>query len=205
MEKGVEVLAIDLSPERIQRERDLVSQSVVLDATDAEALEAAGVAEFDAAVVATGSDIEASVLITAVLKDFEVPTIVVRASSDLHARILKKLGATRVVFPAAEMGQRVGNLLVEKNLLDYYPLSEDYVVAELCAREDWIGRTLADIRFRNEYGVNVVALRHRAPDDDPDDIEGRHYFAPDPNDVLREGDALLVAGRRERISTLVDE
>ena len=118
MERGVEVLAIDKDAERIQRERDLVAQSVVLDATDAEALEAAGVRELDAAIVATGAG-EASVLITAILKEFEVPTIVVRATSELHARILKKLGATRVVFPAAEMGQRLGNLLVEKNLLDY--------------------------------------------------------------------------------------
>ncbi len=203
MERGVEVLAIDKDAERIQRERDLVAQSVVLDATDAEALEAAGVRELDAAIVATGAG-EASVLITAILKEFEVPTIVVRATSELHARILKKLGATRVVFPAAEMGQRLGNLLVEKNLLDYYPLSEDYVVAELRAREDWIDRTLTEIRFRNEYGVNVVALRHCAPDDDPDDAGSRHYFAPDPTDLIREGDALLVAGSRERISKLVD-
>jgi len=202
-QKGVDVIAIDSSAEIAQRLRDEVSQVVIAEATDEDAMKAAGLRDVDAAVVALGESLEASVLATAILRSFEVETIVARATNPLHGRILEQLGATRIVFPEQEIAGRVAHQLLDRNILEYVSLADDFVVAEVEAPADLVDRSLGEIRFRNTYGITVVAMRHRAPDEGAQDE--RHYFVPDPDDIVRSGDALLLAGRKERVEKFVEQ
>ena len=108
-EMGFEVLAVDSNEQRIQEISSIVTHAVTADATDEEALRAIGVRNFDVAVVAIGDDIQASILTTLILKDLGMPNLIVKAQSDLHGKVLSKIGADRVVFPERDMGLRVAH------------------------------------------------------------------------------------------------
>jgi trk system potassium uptake protein TrkA len=220
-EKGAEVIAIDTSKEVVQKISDVVSHAVALDATDPQALVAAGVKDVDTAVIAVGDRIEASILTTAIVKNLGVPRIIARALNHLHAQILREIGADEVVFPEQDIGVRLAQTILGRNLLEYISLSEDYVVAEVTASEHWIGKALNEIRFRNTLGVSVVAMRRdggmgggkgargdeKGKEEDRDAKKRKphkHYFIPDPEETIQEGDVLVLAGRRSRVAKLIE-
>jgi len=200
-EKGAEVLAIDASRDVVRRIADVVAYAAAADATDEEALVAAGVKDVDTAVVAVGDNLEGSILTTAIVRNLGVPNIIARALNHLHAQILREVGATEVVFPEQDIGVRVAHTILGRNLLEYFPLSPDYVIAEVAAGENFIGKALNEIRFRNEYGVTVVAMGLRAPGEEGK--ESKKFFVPEPDEVVREGSVLVLAGKRDRVEKLI--
>ena len=199
-ERGVEVIAIDSEKELVQKIKDDVAQAVLIDATDPESLKAVGVKEVDVAVVAIGKSIESSVLATAVLRNLEVRRIVARAVTPLHAQILREIGANQVVFPEQDLGRKVANQIIGDTMLEYISLSEDYIICEVPAREDFIGKTLNDIRFRNKYKVTVVAMRQG----DSGDLhqQTKLFYIPDPGEEIRPGSILVLAGKKTDVEKL---
>lgn len=156
---GHDVLAVDKDELVIQEIADKVTHAVQMDATDEHALRTLGVRNFDVAVVTVGSNIQASIMITLLLREAGVKYIICKGQSDLHKKVLLKIGADRVVLPEKDMGIRVAHNLVSPKLVDFLELSNDYQIIEMKAPVEWVGKSLKELNVRVKYGITVVAIR----------------------------------------------
>lgn len=189
---GHEVLAVDSNEELVEEAAGKVTQAVQADATDEAALQELGIGDFDAAVVAIGSNVRDSILITVLCKEAGVPLVVAKAVDELHAKVLRKVGADRVVFPERDMGARLARMLDTPNILELMELAEDYQIAEAVAPADWCGRTLAQCNVRRDYGLSVMGVRR-----------GTEFtVSPGADFLIHEGDVLLVLGRKRDVESI---
>ena len=187
-QKGHEVIGIDVDPELVQSLRDGATQAVVLDVRDKERLRALGLKDVDVAVISVGENLEASTLASFYLKEMGVK-VIARAVSPDHGRILEAIGIDEVINPERDMALRLADRLTHPNLLDYVALGPEYSVMEISVPAPFIGRTLQDLRIRNRYGVQVVAIR--------DALTDTLNLMPRAEDVLKDSDVLVVLGARE--------
>ncbi len=202
---GHEVLAVDREEEPVAEVEPYVTQGVVLDATQEKALQNLGLRDFDWVVVAIG-DLESSILITVLLKEMGVPRVLAKALSTIHAKILRKVGADRVVFPERDMGQRVARSLASPMVFDYLELSPGYSIVEIAAPREFSGKTLKDLRIRNRFGVTVIAIRRKMPELKEEssslDFKEVPIISPTPDEEIHEGDILVVLGKNQDIEKL---
>ena len=189
---GNDVLAIDFVEERIEDVSDYVTHAVIADATDEQTLIALGLRNFDTAVITIGSDIQASILICLLCKEMGIKEVIAKAANELHARVLRKIGVDRVVFPERDMGMRLAHNLVSSNILDFIELSSDHSLVEINVHEGWEGKSLKDLDMRVNYGVNVMAIKHA----------GSINISPRGEDLVERGDTLVVIGANEDIRKL---
>lgn len=190
---GKEVLAVDKSEELIGDIAPYVTHAVQADATDEKALNALGLRNFDAALVTIGDDIQASILVTLLCKEMGVGYVVAKAQTDLHAKVLLKIGADKVVFPERDMGMRLAHNLAAANVIDYIQVSEDLRVLEVNAIGAWAGKSLTDLDFRKRYSINVIAIKKEA---------GKVNSAPHGEDVIEKGDMLIVVGQTDDVARI---
>jgi len=190
---GTEVMVIDQDPKLIQRHADDFTHAVVADSTDAEVMRQLGVDEFQRAVVGIGTNLEASILTTAVLVDFGVTTIWAKAISREHGRILERIGAHHVILPEHEMGERVAHL-VNGRMLDFIEFEDDYAIIKTRAPKEAVGHTLGETRLRKKYGVTVVGVKRPG--------EGFTYATAET--TVHSGDVLIVAGRTAEVERLAE-
>ncbi|WP_028562034.1 potassium channel family protein [Paenibacillus pinihumi] len=191
---GHEVLGIDSSEERVDEMSPILTHSAIADATDEEVLRSLGVRNFDCGVVSIGDDIQSSILTAILLKDLGVKQVVAKAMSDLHGRVLEKLGVDRVVYPERDMGIRVAHQLVSPNLLDYIELSKEYTIAELAVPQCLSGISLQELNPRARFGCSIVAI-HKP--------QGM-IIAPTAEDVLHERDIMIMIGTNAQIEDFED-
>jgi trk system potassium uptake protein TrkA len=184
---GHEVLGVDFNAKNVQHFSGILTHVVEADSTDEQAMRQLGAPEFETAVVAIGTDIEASILTASVLADLEVPRIVAKAVSQAHGRILERVGAHRVVFPERDMGIRVGHSLAG-SILDYFELDPGFAIVETQAPADLVGKTLAAAEVRKRYGITVVCIKPA----------GGSFTYATPDTVVQEGDILVVAAEKRR-------
>jgi len=197
LRSGAEVLAIDQNQRAIDelRQIDPAIEARVVDCTDEEALRAAGVLDLATVVVAISEPIEASITATLICKDAEgsrVKKVIARATSDLHLKMLQRVGADRVVFPSKMMGQRLGMELMRPNLLEQLRLDERNCIEEIKVPAAFVGHTLRDLNLRKHYNVSVLAA---GP-------VGRLHVNPPASHVLAEGELLVVMGSEEALRGL---
>lgn len=200
--KGVPVIAIDSKPELVGKVSDFVTKAVQIDSTDEEALIASGVKDVDVAVVSMGEDVESSVLTTALLKNLNIKEIVARASTPLHAQILKMVGATRIVFPEEDMGIRVANSILSPGVLEYIELGADYTLAEIEAKSESIGRTINELNLRTKYGINVLIVKRKVfevGEKTEETLEKEVKVLPTSDYKIQERDVLVVVGNSKDI------
>ncbi len=155
---GNEVLAMDVSQEKIQQIAGDVTQAVSGDSADIQVLRALGVHNLDCAIVAIGEDLAASVLTTLNLKELGVPMVVCKAQDDNHRKILEKIGADRVVVPEREYANKLAQGLCSTNVLEYIELSGDFGILEFAAPAAWVGKSLRQLNVRAKTGVNILAI-----------------------------------------------
>ena len=156
---GEDVLAIDTDENIIDKISDRVTKAVAADARDLDVLRKLGVEDFDRAVVAVGSDLAASALITMNLKTLGVPFIICKAHDDTYREILEKLGADRVIIPEREMADKRANGLTTAGVMEYIELSSEYGIVEITPPAEWLGKTIRALELRSRYGANVIAVR----------------------------------------------
>ncbi|MFW6287195.1 MAG: potassium channel family protein [bacterium] len=191
-ENDYNVLAIDTDEERVQLIANEVTHAVEADATDEDALKTLGVRNFDVAIVSIGDNIHANILATLILKELGVPYVVVKAQDALHGKVLSKVGADRVVYPERDMGVRIAHNLISSNVLDYIEFAPDYSIVEIIATDNMEGKSLKELQFRSNYGVNVMAIKR-----------GKELnVTPGANDKVIEGDVLIVMGKNENLDKL---
>ena len=128
-------------------------------------------------------------------KDLGVKFVLTKAKSALHAKVLQRVGADKVVFPEWDMGIRTAYNLVSTNILDYIELSPDYSLVEISVPRQWVGETMKDLNLRVRYGINVMAIRH---------VSGDISVAPQGTDVLEADDVLVAIGSNASINRLED-
>ena len=182
---GQEVLAIDKYESRVNDYKDIATQAVVADAQDEDVLRSLGIRNVDHVIVAIGEDIQASILVTLMVKEQGVKYVTAKAQNEYHAKVLEKLGVDRVVHPERDMGVRIGRSLTSKNMVVYLDLDANFKLAEiLITSPEFVGKSLAEMDFRDRYGLNVIALAHSR----------QEMVLPSAGDVLTENDSILVAG-----------
>ncbi|MGN9795720.1 potassium channel family protein [Streptomyces sp. OZ13] len=194
VDEDAEVLGIDEDAEVVQQLSGSLTHVVRADSTKEDVLRQLAVHEFNRAVVAIGSDLEASILTASLLVSFGIQDVWAKAISEAHGRILTQLGVHHVVYPEHDMGQRVAHL-VRGRMLDYIEFEDDFAMAKTNPPADVIGKRLADSAIRTRFGLTVVAIKRPG--------EGFTYATADT--VVRADDTIIVAGRTrdtERFSEL---
>ena len=194
-EFGSEVMVIDKNEDIIQQLSDTVTYAVQADPTDENTLKSLGIRNFDVAIVAIGEDIQASILVTLMIKELGVKHIIAKAQNDLHAKVLYRIGADRVVFPEREMGIRVAKNLISENVLDFIELAPEYSIVEVIALEEWIGKSLKELNIRARHGINVMAIKNGL----------NININVDADEVIKKGDILVVIGHNDDINKLNNE
>lgn len=184
---GHEVLGVDASPTVVQACATGMTHVVQADSTDVEALRQLGADEFPRAVVAIGTDMQASILTTYALVDLGIPRIWAKAITAQHGAILERVGAHRVVFPERDMGVRVAHTMVGRTI-DYIELDEDFVLIETTAPREMVGKTLQQAGVRSRHEVTVVCVKR----------PGGTFTYATPETLVNEGDTVVVAGAIKR-------
>ncbi len=192
VELGAEVLIVDNDPAVVQYLADKVTYAVKADVTQEGALTALGLRNFDTAIVTIGGDIKSSTLVTLMLKEMGLKNIIAKAQDRLHAKVLYKIGADRVVFPEKEMGIRIAKNLMASNVMDFIELSENYSIVEVSPLEEWIGKSIVEIDVRRSYGLNIVGIKKGK--------DMKINLMPDY--VIERGDILVVIGNNQDLKEI---
>ena len=191
---GHQVIAIEADGILIDRHAELVSRAVQGDATDPVVLRGAGVAGVDAAVISMGENLAASILATVALRDLGVHDLYVKAAGDAEARALNALGVSEVIIPEKEAGVRLAHRMGATEVLDYLPLGEGHSIQEIAIPPAWVGRSLRTLDPRGQLGIQVIAVRCA--------LTEAVHVPPDPDAVLKDSDALIVAGADPALAAL---
>ncbi len=188
---GNEVIAIDLSEERIDRLGSSVTQAAVGDGRAAGVLSHLGAAEADVGIVSTGDDITASVLSTLTLQDIGVQHVVVKVVSDDHRRVMQRLGASATIFPEKDSAENLAEALIDDSVISFLRIGVGYGVQEMRIPPVWVGGNLRELNLRQKFGILVVGIHHTTDDS--------MSLPPDPDIHLLRTDRLIVAGDDESL------
>jgi trk system potassium uptake protein TrkA len=196
-EKGLQVLAVDTDESKVQDFSEIATQTVCADATDDKALKAIGIESVDVAVVSVGDNIEASILITLALKEVGIKEVIAKAVTEDQGKVLKKIGADRVIFPERDMGIRLANSLASPQISEHIELSQKCSIIEIKAPKEFIGRSLKQLNLRMEYGLNIVAIKSR-------NEQGGEAVntVPEAEYKIKAQDRLMLVGPNENIAKL---
>lgn len=203
--KNFEVLAIDKDENLVREMEGIVSQTVVMDATDEKGLRELGIPDFDTAIVSMGETIEDSIMITLTLKEMGLKQVLVKAKSDLHSRILRKVGADRILFPEREMAEKLAESLASPKIFDFIELSETHGIIEMVVPKKFVDKTLGDLKLRTKYGVSVIAIKRKLPyskKDGTTDFKEDIIIGPGPTDELISGDVLILLGNNDDLAKI---
>ena len=154
---GADVLAIDKNEQIVNALAYDIPYAKCADITDKSVFDELGIANMDVVIIAMASCLEASVMATMLAKEAGVKTVIVKVSDEMHAKILKKVGADKVVIPENESGIRLAKNLLSSGFVDMVDLSEETSIVEIPVQDEWVGKSLSELNLRKKYSVNVVA------------------------------------------------
>ena len=194
---GMEVLLIDRNRPAMQNASEFAT-ALQGDATQPHVLEEAGFGECDLVVVAIGSNIEASMMATANCKELGVPNVVAKATSELHGKILRRIGADTVIYPDRDSAHRLARAVANHDVIDFLEVSEGYSIAEIDVPESMRGKTLAESDFRNATGMTVLCIRRA----DAAPGKPRQVLIPQADSSLQPDDKLIVFGETKKLDGL---
>lgn len=192
VKSGAEVIAIDSSEEVVNSVAHELPLCKCANTTDMEVLKRLGIADVDTVIVAMAGNIEASVMTVMLCKELGVPNVIAKCSSDMHYRILTKVGADKVVSPEQESGIRLAKNLLSSGFVDVIELTNDVLMIELAIRKEWIGQTLIELNLRQKYSINVIAIK----------IGKNVQIDIDPNLKLTNEMKLIVVGNSNKLAKL---
>ena len=158
-EANCDVLAIDDNEENVQDIAQKVTYAVKADVREPGILKTLGLQNVDVAVIAVAENMEASIVATMQAKELGVPFVMAKAMNELHGRILEKIGADKVISPEKSMGVRVARNLLSSGFVDMFELSSEFSMAEFRVPKDWVGRTLRELKIREKYNINLIAVK----------------------------------------------
>ena len=191
-ENGKMVLAIDQREERVQKviDDEIASDAITLDVTDENSIRKVINDDFDTAFVCIGNNTQSSVFVTVILKEIGIKTVICKAKNELQGKILKKIGATSVVYPEETMAKEIALEVIRPNITEHFKFSEKYSIFEINAPKDFIGKNLIELNLRNKYEMNVIGIKD----------EKELNIMPLPNTTIRENNVLLVIANVEKMT-----
>lgn len=193
-EKGNEVLAVDTDEKRIEEIKTSVSRAVIMDAANKENLQALGIQDMDVAIVSSGPELESSILTTLFLHELGTKRIIAKALTEDHAKILRAIGATQVIFPEKDMAIRTALKLSSPNILEFLPLISGVIIEEVAAPEKFIGKSLKELDLRNNYGIQIIAIKELIPE--------KTAFIPKADFVIKDSDVLIIMGQEKELAKI---
>ena len=182
---GCDVIAVDNGYEKIQDIADSVSYAMCGDVTEPEFMKTIGARNLDGAVIAVSENLEAAIMATMISKEMGISYVLVKAMDELQGKILEKVGADSIVYPEIDMGERVAKKLISTEFIDWIELSPDYSLTEKLLPKQWEGKSLAELRVREKYGINVIGILK----------EDKMDMALDPSKPLQPDDMLFIIGK----------
>ena len=203
-EKGAKVIAMDNQKGLVERIKDTVTQGILIDTTDEDALKNVPLENVDVAVVAIGNNVEASILTTVLFRETGVPYILARAISRTHEHVLRQIGANEVINVEIDEGRRIAAELISPSILDRIPIDRGISVAEILVPSSFEDKTLRQLDLRNQYRINVITVKRTevSVDEMGNPVRKELVIFPNPDEVLRKGDVIIVIGRNEDIELL---
>jgi trk system potassium uptake protein TrkA len=193
-DSGFEVIAIDKKKEAVQKVRDCSTKAILADGREKEVMEEIGIQEDDTVIVSFGEDLSSATLTTLHLKQMKVKTIIVKAPNEEHKLILEKIGATEVMIPEKEIAHKVAKSIISPNVIDFLPLSDDYMIFEIAPPNSFLGKTIGDLQLRSRYRIDVIAIR--------DIVSDKFHMVPPADFVIKDGEILVVVGREKDIQQI---
>lgn len=193
-EEGHEVLVIDADKKKIEGIKEKVTHAVVADTTDKQAISEFITPDVGTVIVGVNNGMEASTLATLYLKDLGVKEVIVKAVSDDHAKILKALGATEIIYPEKDVALKLAERLSTPNLIEHLPLTPEYSIVEITPPKDFLGKTLRGLDLRKEYGIVVIAVK--------DMLTNTFRLIPGEDFEIRPDTALIIIGKKSDIERL---
>lgn len=182
---GCDVIAVDNCYEKIQDIADSVSYAMCGDVTEPEFMKTIGARNLDGAVIAISENLEAAIMATMISKEMGIPYVLAKAMDELQGKILEKIGAESIVYPEIDMGERVAKKLMSTEFVDWIELSPDYSLTEKLIPKQWEGKSLAELRVREKFGINVIGILK----------EDKMDMALDPSKPLQADDMLFIIGK----------
>jgi trk system potassium uptake protein TrkA len=196
------ILAIDVSQEAIDMVQKLVARAVVMDTTNEDMMRELQWDDIDVAVIAIGTErIDDSIMTIALLKEFGVPQIIARAGTALHEKILRKIGADKVVNPEHDMGKLLAQKIANPNLIDIRYFDEFTVMSEMTPPAAFVGKSIMQLDLRKKFRISIIALR-RNRGDGTRIIREEVMANPSPDEIIQEEDILVVIGRKIDVEML---
>ena len=189
---GYDVLAVDKNMDIVQEISEHVTHAIQADAEDENALRAIGIRNFDIAVISIGTNIQASIMATLIVKELGIKTVIAKAQSEIHGKVLYKIGADKVVFPERDMGVRVAHNIISPNILDVIELMPDYSIIEVVALKEWENKALIDLKLPNTMGVSVMAIKNGE----------KINVTPYADDVIKAGDVVVLLGHNDNLKKI---
>ena len=192
VENGADVIAVDKNEDTVNALAAEIPVCKCADITEPDVIKNLGIAEADVVIIAMAESFEASVMATMLCKEAGVETVIVKCGDEMHARILRRVGADKVIFPEKESGIRLAKNLLTSGFVDMVELTADISLVELDVKEEWIGKTLIDLNLRKKYGINVVAMNKN----------NTVVINIDPTHPLEEGTKLIVIADTSKLAKL---
>lgn len=186
---NADIIAIDTDENAVSKVTNMITHAYICDSTNEAALKEIGVQSVDHAIVAFGENIQATILTTIILKDFEIPRITVRVDDEHYSHVIMKLGATDVISPQKIAGEKLAYRLSSDTFEDYFRITKEFSIVEILVRKDFETISLIDLNARRNYDINILII-HR-------DSE---YFSPTGDDEIRANDRIFVIGKSENLS-----
>ena len=190
-----QVMVIDTDEDKISEIADFVTNAIIGDPTNEAVLRASGVKDYDCAVVCFTENINENILLTIMLKEIGVKTVIARAINDGHQRVLERIGADMVVFPEKDMGEKIGFRLAKDNVTEYIEFA-GYTLIEMVVPPSWMGKSIIEVNVRRRFGVNIIAIT---------DKDGKVDVSPLPTREFTDGDKVSVIGSEENIEKIMKE
>lgn len=197
MDLGNEVLAIDMDDEIVESISEVVTHAVVMENISEESLKSLGVGNFDVAIVAISSNFEQAILSVVACRNLGVKEVIVKAKDKVHAEILKKIGADRTVIPESDSAVRLARSISSNSIFDYIEFDEKYSIIELIPKDEWVGKSLNDLKLRDEFGINIIAIN--SEDNSVVNVN------PSASYVIKKNDFLIVAGENTKLDELTKD
>lgn len=192
LERGHEVMAIDIREERADSVVGTIQQILIGDATDERFMESLGISNFDLAVIAIGENFQTVLEITVLLKDLGCKYIVARATRDVHKKLLLRNGADYVSYAEREVAERLAIKFGADNIFDYVELTPEIGIYEIAVPEKWLGKSMVELSIRTKYHVSVLATK-----------KGSQIFPlPHPDHVFEQDESVMVMGTQKDIESI---
>ena len=154
-----EVLGVDIDEDKVEQCLSCLTSAQIADATDENFIRTLGVRNFDVCVVAIGDNFQASLEVTALLKDFGAQFVVSRAAGEIHAKFLLRNGADQVIYPERDMARHAAVKYSANHVLDFFHLTPEYAIYEISAPKEWMGKSIEELQVRRKHHVNILAVR----------------------------------------------